>query len=153
MRINILNTININNNEVNLIKERGINYSENLNSPEKIKDFLNKYFLFNKLTEERLYLLCFNTKMMPIGIFEVSRGSIDVSLVPIREILMKSLLCNAPNIILSHNHPSGNFSPSSDDLNSTRNLKKATDIVGINLCDHIIVAGKSYYSMKEKGIL
>lgn len=82
-----------------------------LNSPELIFNFLNKYLRLGKRTEEYVYLMCFDTKSHPLGLFEISHGTVNSAVLSPREIYMKALLCGAANIVMVHNHPSGDVSP------------------------------------------
>ena len=85
-------------------------------SPEKVYEMLNKYFRLNSRTEEYCFMVAMDTKSNIIGVFEVSHGSIDSSCVNPREVYMKALSCNAAGIIVAHNHPSGDPSPSGPDI-------------------------------------
>jgi len=79
--------------------------------------------------------------------FEViSTGSLTSSIVHPREVYKGAILSNAASVIFMHNHPSGDPEPSMDDIEITSRLKKAGDILGINVLDHIIVTNKSFYS-------
>lgn len=96
--------------------------------------------------EEYVYLICMNTKCSPIGFFETSHGTCNMALVSPREILIRSLLCNAANIVLVHNHPSGDPAPSREDDQMTRRIQTAAGIIGIDFLDHIIIGEETYYS-------
>lgn len=87
-----------------------------------------------------------------IGIFEVSHGTINQSLIGMREIFTKLCLIGAANFIFCHNHPSKDLTPSSADISLTRKLKECADLMGIPLLDHIIVSD-SFYSFKENGLV
>lgn len=84
-----------------------------------------------------------------------SVGSLNQSLVSPREIFKTSILSNAANMLLIHNHPSGSLNPSKDDIEITDRLIQLTDLMGIPLLDHIIVGGNNieYFSMREKGLM
>lgn len=69
-----------------------------LNNPELIFNFLNKYLRLGKRTEEYVYLICFDTKSHPLGLFEISHGTVNSAVLSPREIYMKALLCGAANI-------------------------------------------------------
>lgn len=102
----------------------------------------------NKQTEEYLYMLALNTKGKPLGVFEISHGTVDSTFCNPREIFIKALLCGASGIVIVHNHPSGNTMPSKQDIESYDRLKEAGKLIGINVLDSVIV-GESYYSFAE----
>lgn len=118
-------------------------------SPEKVYEMLNKYFRLNSRTEEYCFMIAMDTKCKIIGVFEVSHGSIDSSFVNPREIYMKALSCNAAGIIVAHNHPSGNPSPSAPDIAVAKRLKEAGDILGVKIHDFLICGDDCYYSFQE----
>ena len=84
---------------------------------------------------------------------EITRGTLNSSLVHPREVFIPAITEPAASIVLLHNHPSGNPEPSSEDIQITRQLVEASKIIGIPIHDHIIIAGNSYISFSEKGIL
>ena len=94
-----------------------------------------------------------NTKNVPIGVEEVSIGSLDQSVIHPRELFKSAVLASASSLILAHNHPSGDPEPSQEDLKITQRLVNAGEILGIRILDHVIVAGASHLSLLEKGLL
>ena len=88
-----------------------------------------------------------------IAYHEVSRGTLDATLVHPREVFKAALLANAAAIVLCHNHPSGESTPSRDDLQLTRRLVEAGTLLGVEVLDHIIVGDARYYSFKQSGCL
>ena len=137
-----------------LVKERALNYSVdgNLNSPDKIYKMLCDVFQHNKQSEEYVYLLCLNIKCKLLGVFELSHGNVNASVCNTREIFQKALLCNASNIVLAHNHPSGDTTPSKNDIKIYKKIKEAANIMNVPLIDNLIV-GDTCYSFMENGIL
>ncbi len=83
----------------------------------------------------------------------ISSGGLTATVADIRMILKNSLLQNASQLIIAHNHPSGNKQPSSADISLTRKLEEAAGHMDIKLLDHIIVAGHNYLSMADEGIM
>lgn len=79
-------------------------------------------------------------------------GTINASMVFPREIFKEALLLNSPNIILVHNHPSGNLSPSQEDISLTKRIKEAGQLMGVKVLDHIIVTQSDYFSFVQEGI-
>ena len=98
-------------------------------------------------------ILCLSTKHRVIAYHEVSRGTLDATLVHPREVFKAALLSNAASIILTHNHPSGDPTPSPDDNHLTRRLVDAGKLIGVEVLDHIIVGDGRYYSFKEGSCL
>ena len=98
-------------------------------------------------------ILCVTTKHRVIAYHEVSRGTLDSTLAHPREVFKAALLANAAAIVVSHNHPSGDPAPSPDDVELTRRLAAAGEVLGIPVLDHIIVGDGHYYSFKEAGRL
>jgi len=92
--------------------------------------------------------------MSPINMNIVSMGTINTTVVGIREVFKSAILSNAANIMLVHNHPSGSLVPSRQDMMLTRRVRMAAEIMGIPLMDHIIIGSHGkYYSFMENGIL
>ena len=149
-------TISISKYKIQLVKEEGSNYLENceaLTSPDRVASALNEIFNLENQTDEHFVMLCLNTKNRIIGAFEVCVGTIDASLINIRGIMQRALLCNASRIMVAHNHPSGDSSPSREDKKSTMKIKDACNLMGISLLDHIIIGEDEYFSFKAEGLL
>jgi len=98
-------------------------------------------------------MLCLTTKYRVIAYHEVGRGTLDSVLVNPREVFRAALLANAAAVVVGHNHPSGDPTPSPDDLDVTRRLAAAGEVLGIPVVDHIIVGDGRYFSFKEVGRL
>lgn len=138
-----------------LEKDYSVNYPELdniMNSPEKIVKLAKGFLRMHEETEEYMYMICLNTKLMMTGLFEISHGNVNSSVVGTREVFQKALLGNAVSIILMHNHPSGDCTPSIQDIEVTKRLVEAGKIIGVEVLDHIII-GKQYCSLREKGHL
>ena len=98
-------------------------------------------------------ILCLSTKHRVIAYHEVSRGTLDATLVHPREVFKAALLANAAAIIVTHNHPSGDPSPSPDDMALTRRLIDAGKLLGVDVLDHIVIGDGRYVSFRELGWL
>lgn len=137
-----------------LVKEQSIGYAvERFNHPEQIAKMLNDVFRISKQAEEYLYMLALNADGMILGVFELSHGSVNYTICNPRDIFIKALLCGAVNIVLAHNHPSGNTSPSKADMEAYKRVYEAGKLIEIDLIDNIIVGKDGYYSFKEHEIL
>ena len=134
-----------------LIEESSINYErDKLNEPGRVVKMLNKCFHLNKLAEEHLYMISLDSKCNLLGVFEISHGGVNQTFAGVREIFQRALISGAVHMILAHNHPSFDISPSELDRKTFENIKDAGKIMGIKLLDFIIVGGKNYYSFLEK---
>lgn len=123
-----------------------------IRSPEDVAAVGKGFMRIHEEPEEYMYMLCLNNKNRITGVFEISHGNVNSSIVCPREVFQKALLANAVNIILMHNHPSGDPSPSTEDIKVTKRLIEAGNILGVQVLDHIII-GDRYVSLKEKGYL
>ena len=139
-----------------VVKERSGNYDfedKKISSPSKARDILEEVFELSELAEEVFIIMCLDTKNKVTGLFKVSQGSLNASIVHPREVFKRALMQNANSIILAHNHPSGDVTPSGEDISLTRRLQEAGDILGIEVLDHLIIgAGGRYRSFKEYGL-
>ena len=134
--------------EVRLVPDRSLLSDTPIKSPQDAINVLTKEMkLYDR---EVLCILNLNQKNQVINANIASIGTINASLAHPREIYKSAILSNAASIIVLHNHPSGDPTPSGVDLNITRKLYWASDVLGIPMLDHIIV-GNNIYSMKEKG--
>ena len=102
---------------------------------------------------ENVYVMMLNTKNVMISDFHMTMGTVDSAPVSAREILQKALLSGAVNIILVHNHPSGDPTPSREDIGVTEKLREACALIGITLLDSIIIGDGVYFSFKERELL
>lgn len=143
------------NKRVVLEKEVSINVpllTNVIKSPEDVVDVGKNFMRIHEEPEEYMHMICMNTKNKIIGVFEISHGTANASIVRPREVFQKALLANAISIILLHNHPSGDPKPSREDIEVTKRLTEAGKVLGIDVLDHIII-GDTYTSLKEKGYL
>jgi DNA repair protein RadC len=109
--------------------------------------------LVKDATQEHFYALYLNTRNVPIGLELVSVGSLNASIVHPREVYAPALQLRAANVIVAHNHPSGETDPSADDLVITKRLAEAGEVLGIPLLDHVIVSNGDWSSLKDEGHL
>lgn len=103
--------------------------------------------------DEKALMLCLNPKKELISCTELGKGVVDNVSINIRFIVETALKTRASFVILAHNHPSGNPAPSRDDELLTRRVRDALQLVDIHLDDHLIVAGQSYFSFMDSGLL
>jgi DNA repair protein RadC len=113
--------------------------------------------IFNVLLQDEasevFIILCLSTKHQVIAFHEVSRGALDSTTVHPREVFKAALLANAFAIVVGHNHPSGDPTPSVDDIRLTSSLVAAGTLLGVPVLDHIVIGTDRFISMKEAGLL
>ncbi len=94
-----------------------------------------------------------DSKNLVIGLNVVSVGSLSASIVHPREVLKPAILCNSAALVLVHGHPSGDPTPSQEDIRMTERINKACEILGIKLLDHVIIGNPDSYSFQNAGCL
>ncbi|MBF8964091.1 JAB domain-containing protein [Pontibacter sp. FD36] len=102
---------------------------------------------------EQFKVLLLNRANRVLGIYEVSTGGVAGTVADPKLIFAAALKACASGLILSHNHPSGNLSPSAADLQLTRKIKQGGELLDITVLDHIILTSESYYSLADEGLL
>lgn len=120
-----------------------------LKTPSQIYDYIKSELIFKN--QEYFYCLYVNTKKELIERKLLFMGTVNKSIVHPREVFKHAYLCSASGIICVHNHPSGDVSPSIEDINLTNNLVDIGCVNGIPIVDHIIVGKDNYYSFYENG--
>ena len=103
--------------------------------------------------QEHMKLLMLNSKAKLLGETTISKGTVNASLVTPRELFIEALQKNAVSIIILHNHPSGDCTPSRNDISVTDRLIEGSGIFSIELCDHIIIGDNEYYSFYENKLI
>ena len=103
--------------------------------------------------QEHLIALFLNTKNKLLREKLMFKGTVNASIISPREIFLEALEVHAVQLVLVHNHPSGDPSPSLEDIRVTRRISKAGELLGIQLLDHVIIGDRCYSSLRERGIL
>jgi DNA repair protein RadC len=122
-----------------------------ITNPRQAADLFMEELRYKK--KEYFKILLLNTKNHIISKEEISVGSLSASIVHPREIFITPLRKSAASVILIHNHPSGDPSPSQEDLDVTRRLVDAGNILGIAVRDHIIIGDGCFFSFRERGLI
>lgn len=122
-----------------------------LTNPKTIADVYMQGMRF--LAKEQTKVLFFDTKSRLLGEKVVSIGCVNASIMSPRDIFIAALQECAVHIILLHNHPSGDPTPSKEDIMVTKRMKEAGNLIGISLLDHIIIGDNRYVSFKEQGLV
>ena len=133
----------------NRLKKQG--FKTKISSAE---DIYNRYVDYlQQKKKEHFYAVFLNTKNHIIDDNLVSKGTLNASLIHPREVFKHAIQASANAIILVHNHPSGDQSPSKEDEVVTKNLVNAGVLLGITVLDHIIIGENSYFSFADEGLM
>ncbi|MEK3879503.1 RadC family protein [Paenibacillus sp. FSL M7-0420] len=122
-----------------------------IRSPQDAAEILTEQLRY--LQKEHFICLFLNTKNHVIAQETLSMGSLNASIVHPREVFRAAMKCSSAAIICAHNHPSGDPTPSPEDISLTSRLMQAGEIVGIDVLDHLVIGDSSYVSLKEKGYM
>lgn len=135
---------------VSLVRERAID-GDKIVGPADVARVAGP--LFDGLDREQFVVLLLNTRNRVIGSNVVSLGTLDASIVHPRETFKAAVILGASAIIMVHNHPSGDPTPSREDLAITKRMVKAGEVLGIAVLDHVILGEGCHFSLKEGGML
>ncbi len=122
-----------------------------IRSPRDVSDLLSEQLRY--LQKEHFVCLFLNTKNVVIAQETLSIGSLNAAVVHPREVFRAAIKCSSASIICAHNHPSGDPTPSKEDVQLTQRLIEAGSIVGIDVLDHIVIGDGQYVSLKERGLI
>lgn len=131
-------------------KRRSNHLKAPISSPHSVIPYVRNYSVSSK---EHFVTVNLNGGHEIIQIHVVSVGTLNRSLIHPREVFSEAIRENAAAMILCHNHPSGNVEPSEEDIAATKNLMKASFILGIEILDHIIISQENYFSFAEHSLL
>ncbi|WP_195513973.1 JAB domain-containing protein [Turicibacter sanguinis] len=137
---------------IKMVKESSFLYqTRTISSPKDAYEMIKEQL--EGLDREQFIIACLNTKNEPTNISVVSVGTLNKAIVHPREVFKTAILSNAASIMAFHNHPSGDTTPSDQDIQLTHRLVEAGELLGIKLLDHLIIGDGSFTSLKEKGYL
>lgn len=140
---------------VNIVSVKLVKESSMLYKQRRVRRPQDSYELFREylgdVDREHFVVACLDIKNQPTNISTVHIGSLNASIVHPREVMKTAILSNAASIICCHPHPSGDPTPSPDDIDVTERLAEVGKILGIELLDHIIIGDGKFISLKEKG--
>ena len=128
-----------------LIKEPGATPIP-INCPDDLGKFVEP---LKMLSEEHFVAYHLDARNQVTNVHVVSHGTVSASLVHPREVFKAAVLANAHSLIVAHNHPAGSMTPSSEDIETTKTLIKAGDILGVRVIDHLIVSSNGQCSLRE----
>ena len=147
---NIAKLINIV--SIKMVKESSFLYqTRQILSPNDAYEMIKEQL--EGLDREQFIIACLNTKNEPTNISVVSVGSLNKAIVHPREVFKTAILSNAASVMAFHNHPSGETTPSQQDIQLTNRLYEAGELLSIKLLDHLIIGDGTFTSLKEKGYL
>jgi DNA repair protein RadC len=121
-----------------------------IHCPSDAANILN-YFI-GELDHEEMWVIDLDTRNRAMSLVKLYQGSVNSSQVRVCEVFRQAILENAPAIIVAHNHPSGDITPSPEDISVTRAISQAGKLMDIDLLDHIIVSKGRFTSLKERGL-
>lgn len=124
---------------------------QQIRSSNDAREIMQPYFA--DLTHEEFYCIFLNRANRVIKIEQISKGGISGTVTDVRIVLKSAVLNTASGMIVAHNHPSGNLSPSDSDIRITQKIKEAGLLLDVQLLDHLIIAGADYYSFADNGTL
>lgn len=119
-----------------------------LDTPQKVAETMMPEI--GHMAEEYVYMLALDVRKRVLGVFEISHGTVDMSIITPREIFIRALVCGASSIVLVHNHPSGNKLPSKHDLEVTEAVVSSGKLLNVPLLDHIILTSEDFFSFKDE---
>lgn len=130
-----------------MVKEKEVEYNKTIITTAKdIVKFINEIENLDLSAEESTFVLCLNTKNEIVSYSEIAKGGINFCNFDMKSLFKNILLSNASKFILIHNHPSGDSTPSKNDIEITKKIKQASEIMDINFLDHLVIAGNNYSS-------
>ena len=131
-----------------IVREDSFNsdYEYNIKNSVDVRDFLVNVCKLHRNPSEVVMVIAVNSKGNVIGFTQVSSGSLDSSIVEPRDVFRYAIMSNAAGIIIAHNHPSENVTPSNDDVAVTKRISEAGDILRIKLLDHVIIGNETDYT-------
>ncbi len=136
--------------QIEMVREAPEKLGPTITNPEDVWKLLSS---LRKKDREHFVVICLNAKNRVICINTVSIGTLTSSAVCGREVFKPAILANSANIILVHNHPSGEPEPSEDDKKVTKQIAEAGKILGIPVLDHVILGNTSWVSLKDRDVI
>ena len=121
---------------------------------DDVVNLIKKFPSYMKLdVKEYFWLISLTNANKVLSASEINIGTLDTTVINIREIFQTALLTHAKAIILVHNHPSGNVNPSMADKDITKKMKQAAEYLELTILDHIIITKDAYFSFADEGVL
>ena len=135
---------------IRMVEQPPLYSNEPMNNPDVAIRVMNEFL--SQMDRELFCIVNLQADLTPINMNIVSVGSLNEALINPREIFKSAILSNAHSMMLIHNHPSGNLTPSTSDIQTTARMQELGELMGISLVDHIITGrNENYYSFRDKG--
>lgn len=135
---------------IRMVEQPPLYSKEPMNNPDAVIRVMNEFL--SQMDRELFCIVNLQADLTPINMNIVSLGSLNEALINPREIFKSAILSNAHSMMLIHNHPSGNLTPSTSDIQTTARMQELGELMGISLVDHIITGRDgNYYSFRDKG--
>lgn len=135
---------------IRMVEQPPLYSNEPMNNPDAAIRVMNEFL--SQMDHELFCIVNLQADLTPINMNIVSVGSLNEALINPREIFKSAILSNAHSMMLIHNHPSGNLTPSTSDIQTTARMQELGELIGISLVDHIITGRNgNYYSFRDKG--
>ena len=136
--------------KVTLVREGScISGHNTIRTPEDVAAIIGPEY--ENAAVEAVKMLALDTKNKIIGVFDISTGSLNVSIIHPRDVFQRAILSNAASVILVHNHPSGDPTPSPEDIEVTQRMVEAGKAMDIAVLDHVVIGDGACVSLRERG--
>ena len=133
--------------KLQIVREKEVEYKQTrISTAKDIVNFMNEIENIDLLAEESTFVLCLNAKNEIVSYSEIAKGGISFCNFDMKTLFKNILLSNASKFILVHNHPSGDSTPSKNDIEITKQIKNASEIMNVKFLDHLVIAGNNYSS-------
>ena len=132
---------------VELVKEDDCKYEAKIDTAYDAYRKILEVFRLDKKAEEYCVMFCLDSRNNAIGAFLISKGTLNLTSINVTDIIKRAILCNSRRIIIAHNHPSGSIEPSKHDIDATKKINEACNLMGIDFLDHLIIGDREYQSI------
>lgn len=136
-----------------LVRETTAASAEVIQTDDDAVRLFREVFDFDHLDREVFAAAALNTKNRVLGVWQVSVGSLNATVVHPREVFRQAVMLSAASLVVGHNHPSGDPEPSGADIQLTRRLVKAGDVLGIEVFDHVVTGDTEHVSLRSRGLM
>jgi DNA repair protein RadC len=134
-----------------IVRDKDMKAPRYIRKPSHVADLLMEHY--GSLDREVLVVIHLNTRNQIMSIEPIATGSVNGMGINMRELFKGAILANATSIIIAHNHPSGETSPSPEDVAMTRKVQQAGNLLGVEVLDHLVVGYRNFASLKELGLI